>query len=264
VALHNSFHGRTSGALAVTGQPQYREPFEPLMADVEFIAANDRQALRKAVDAETAAVILEVVQGEGGIHPLSRAFVHDVRALTTHAGAMWIADETQCGLGRTGTRFAYQMFEEVGLPDMVVTAKPLAGGLPLGATLFSDAAAAALPLGMHGTTFGGGPLACRMAIEVLAIVDELLPHIRAAGLYFQENLRRIATRHAVVEEVRGVGLMAGIQLSVPGEPFVTACLDRGLAINCTHNTVLRLLPPFIVTPREIDDALSIVDTVLGT
>jgi predicted acetylornithine/succinylornithine family transaminase len=262
VALHNSFHGRTMGALAVTGQPTYRQPFAPLIEEVEFIAANDREALRQAVDTETAAVILEVVQGEGGIHPLSRAFVADVRDLTARVGAMWIADETQCGLGRTGTRFAYQMFSEIGLPDIVVTAKPLAGGLPLGATIFSESAAAAMPLGMHGTTFGGGPLACRVAIEVLAVVDELLPHICATGAYFQERLRGLA-RHRVVTEIRGVGLMAGIQLSVPGSGLVDACLDRGLAINCTHDTVLRLLPPFIVTPGEIDEALSIVDDVLG-
>ena len=263
VALHNSFHGRTMGALAVTGQPKYRQPFAPLIEEVEFIAANDRDALYKAVDAETAAVILEVVQGEGGIHPLSRSFVADVRELTARAGAMWIADETQCGLGRTGTRFAYQMFNEIGLPDIVVTAKPLAGGLPLGATIFSESAAAAIPLGMHGTTFGGGPLACRVAIEVLSVVDELLPQIRATGAYLQERLRGLAARHRVVTETRGVGLMAGIQLSASGDAFVDACLDRGLAINCTHDTVLRLLPPFIVTRAEIDEALSIVDDVLG-
>jgi predicted acetylornithine/succinylornithine family transaminase len=262
VALHNGFHGRTAGALAVTGQPHYRRPFEPLVEGVVFIAANDRDALRTAVDRETAAVILEVVQGEGGIHPLSRAFVADVRALTARVGAMWIADETQCGLGRTGDRFAYQRFEEIGLPDIVVTAKPLAAGLPLGATMFSEAAAAAIPQGMHGTTFGGGPLACRVAIEVLAIVEELLPHIRATGAYFQERLRWLAARHPAVVEIRGVGLMAGIQLRGSGDGLVQACLDRGLAINCTHDTVLRLLPPFIVTPREIDEALSILDDVL--
>jgi predicted acetylornithine/succinylornithine family transaminase len=262
VALANSFHGRTMGALAVTGQPKYRQPFEPLVESVEFIAANDRDALRQAIDQETAAVILEVVQGEGGIHPLSRGFVADVRSLTACVGAMWIADETQCGLGRTGTRFAYQQFEDVGLPDIVVTAKPLAGGLPLGATIFSSAAAAALPLGMHGTTFGGGPLACRVAIEVLSMVDELLPQVRAAGAHFHERLRWLAGRHRVVSEIRSAGLMAGIQLGEPGDRYVEACLRRGLAINCTHETVLRLLPPLIVTPAEIDEAIAILDRAL--
>jgi predicted acetylornithine/succinylornithine family transaminase len=262
VALHNSFHGRSIGALAVTGQPKYRRPFEPLMDSVEFIAANDRDALRKAIGADTAAVIVEVVQGEGGIYPLSRAFVADVRDLTRLAGAMWIADETQCGLGRTGARFAYQMFGDIDLPDMVIAAKPLAGGLPLSATMFSQAAAAAIPLGMHGTTFGGGPLACRVAIEVLSILDELLPHVRSTGAYFQERLRWLAGRHRIITEIRGAGLMAGIQLGAPGDAFVDACLERGLAVNCTHDTVLRLLPPLIVTPREIDEALAILDDAL--
>ncbi|MEP7310025.1 MAG: acetylornithine/succinylornithine family transaminase [Acidobacteriota bacterium] len=263
VALHHGFHGRTMGALSVTGHEKYRRLFEPLVPGVEFIAANDRDALRRAVDRETAAVILEVVQGEGGIHPLSHAFVADVRTLTERAGAMWIADETQCGLGRTGTRFAYQRFEDVGLPDIVVTAKPLAGGLPLGATIFSEAAAAAIPSGMHGTTFGGGPLACRVAIEVLSMVDELLPHIRAAGAHLHERLRGLAGRHRVVTEVRGAGVMAGLQLSVPGDRYVDACLRRGLAINCTHDTVLRLLPPLIVSTSEIDEAISILDAALA-
>ena len=262
VALHNGFHGRTMGALAVTGQEKYRRPFEPLVEGVEFIAANDRDALRRVVDRETAAVILEVVQGEGGIHPLSHAFVAEVRSLTQSVGAMWIADETQCGLGRTGTRFAYQQFPDVGLPDIVVTAKPLAGGLPLGATIFSEGAAAAIPLGMHGTTFGGGPLACRVAIDVLEMVDALLPHIRAAGEHLHDRLRWLAARHRVVTEIRCVGLMAGIQLGVPGDRFVEACLQRGLAINCTHDTVLRLLPPLIVTPGEIDEAIAILDAAL--
>ena len=263
VALHNSFHGRTAGALAVTGQPHYRQPFEPLVEGVTFIAANDREALRRVIDPSTAAVILEVVQGEGGIHCLSREFLAEVRDLTARAGAMWIADETQCGLGRTGSRFAYQRFEEIGLPDIVVTAKPLAGGLPLGATIFSDAAAAALGSGMHGTTFGGGPLACRVAIEVLDLVDELLPQIRTTGAHLQERLRWLACRHRIVTEVRGVGLMAGLQLSVPGDVVVAVCLERGLAINCTHDTVLRLLPPLIVTPEEIDEAVSILDAALS-
>ena len=263
VALYNGFHGRTMGALAVTGQEKYRRPFEPLLEGVEFIAANDRDALRRVVDRETAAVILEVVQGEGGIYPLSRDFVADVRTLTERAGAMWIADETQCGLGRTGTRFAYQRFEDVGLPDIVVTAKPLAAGLPLGATIFSEAAAAAIPLGMHGTTFGGGPLACRVAAEVLELVDALLPHIRIVGEHLQARLRWLAGRHRVVTEIRGAGLMAGIQLDGLGHRYVDICLDRGLAINCTHDTVLRLLPPLIVSTSEIDEAISTLDAALA-
>ena len=263
VALSNSFHGRSAGALAITGQERYRRPFEPLMEGVEFLPPNDCGALRMAVDGETAAVVTETVQGEGGIWPLQPDFVAEVRDVTRRSGAFWIADETQCGLGRTGHRFAYQMYQGVNLPDIVVTAKPLAGGLPLGATMFSEEAASAIELGMHGTTFGGGPLACRVAIETLSVIDELLPHIREVATYLHESLRGLQKRHSVITEVRAVGLMAGLQLSVSGEDFVQACAAKGLAINCTHETVLRLLPPFIVTSREIIEAVTILDEVLS-
>lgn len=263
VALSNSFHGRSAGALAITGQERYRRPFEPLMERVEFIPPNDCAALCMAVDRETAAVVTETVQGEGGIWPLQPEFVAEVRDVTWRSGAFWIADETQCGLGRTGNRFAYQMYKRVDLPDIVVAAKPLAGGLPLGATMFSEKAAAAIELGMHGTTFGGGPLACRVALETLSVIDETLPHIREVATYLHESLRGLQKRHSVITEIRAVGLMAGIQLSIPGEDFVQACAAKGLAINCTHETVLRLLPPFIVTPREIIEAVTILDDVLS-
>ena len=264
VALSNSFHGRTAGALAIAGQERYRRPFEPLMEGVEFIPPNDCGALRMAVDGETAAVVTETVQGEGGIWPLQREFVAEVRNVTHRSGALWIADETQCGLGRTGNRFAYQMYKGVDLPDIVVTAKPLAGGLPLGATMFSEEAAAAIELGMHGTTFGGGPLACRVALETLSVIDELLPRYSGGlGLFPRISPRVAETSQNAITEIRAVGLMAGIQLSIPGEDFVQACAAKGLAINCTHETVLRLLPPFIVTSRDIVEAVAILDDVLS-
>jgi acetylornithine/N-succinyldiaminopimelate aminotransferase len=262
VALHNSFHGRTTAALAVTGQTKYREPFEPLLEGAEFICANDRSALKQAIRIDTAGVITETIQGEGGIHRLTPEFLADIRKWTREMGALWIADETQCGLGRTGTRFAYQMFDGVQLPDIVVTAKPLAAGLPLGATMFSEDIAASVEMGMHGTTFGGGPLACRVALEVLAVIDELLPSIRQSGEYLAQGLHELKARHSVVTEIRGAGLMAGVQLSMPGHAFVLACLNRGLAINCTHETVLRLLPPFIVSRAEIDEAMGILDAII--
>jgi predicted acetylornithine/succinylornithine family transaminase len=262
IALSNSFHGRSAGALSVTGQPMYREPFEPLVDLVQFIDANDCAALVQAVDATTAAVVTETIQGEGGIHPLTAEFIQSVRESTRHAGALWIADETQCGLGRTGWRFAFQRFDNLSTPDIVVTAKPLAGGLPLGATIFSEAASIFEP-GMHGSTFGGGPLACRVALEVLTIIDELLPAIRENGAVLFESLRWLQQKHGIVDEVRGAGLMAGIELAVNAEGVVRECLDRGLAINCTHETVLRLLPPFIVSSAEIEKAVSILDQVLS-
>jgi acetylornithine aminotransferase/acetylornithine/N-succinyldiaminopimelate aminotransferase len=261
VALENSFHGRTTGSLAVTGRKEYRRPFEPLFADTTFIPANDRQALALAIGADTAAVITETIQGEGGVHPLSGEFLADVRELTRARNALWIADETQCGLGRTGVRFAYQL-HNVGLPDIVISAKPLAGGLPLAATVFSEKAARAFGPGMHGSTFGGGPLTCRVALEVLAEIDRLLPHVREMGAYLLESLQNLRSRHRSILEIRGAGLMAGIQLHHSGQGVVEECLARGLAINCTRETVLRLLPPYIVTQREIDAAMEILGDVL--
>jgi predicted acetylornithine/succinylornithine family transaminase len=262
VALVNSFHGRSAGALSITGQPEYRAPFEPLIDGVEFVETNDRAAMCAAVDRTTAAVVTETIQGEGGIYPLTPQFLGVVRDVSRRAGALWIADETQCGLGRTGWRFAFQAFKELDAPDIIVTAKPLAGGLPLGATIFSEAASIFEP-GMHGTTFGGGPLACRVALEVLTLIDELLPAVRENGVFLFECLRGLQARHSIVNEVRGAGLMAGIDLAVAGEKIVHACLERGLAINCTHETVLRLLPPFIVGRAEIEKAVSILDEVLS-
>ena len=262
IALQNSFHGRTAGALAVTGQPRYREPFEPLLDGVCFIEPNDCEALARVVDSETVAVIAETIQGEGGIHPLSREFLSDLRERTARMGIFWIADETQCGLGRTGHRFAYQRYEDIGLPDAVIAAKPLAGGLPLGATMFSECLAREIEPGMHGTTFGGGPLACRVALETLSVIESLLPRIQRVGTYLAGELRLLQSRHSVIQEVRCVGLMAGLQLRMPGHAFVEQALARGLAINCTHDTVLRLLPPFIVTEDEINRSIRILDGVL--
>ncbi len=250
VALENSFHGRTLGALSVTGQLHYRRAFGPLLPGVTFVPANDIPQLKAAVTEHTAAIILEPIQGEGGIHILQESFLREARRLATAANALFIADETQCGLGRTGHFFAYQRFPNL-LPDIAVTAKPLAAGLPLGATLFNDLAARALPKGQHGSTFGGGPLACRVALEVLDIIEELIPHIRQTGEYLHQRLSTLA-------ETRSAGMMAGLQLSTPGAPLVAAALEQGLLINCTQGNVIRLLPPFIATRHHIDEAVRIL------
>ena len=254
ISLENSFHGRTAGALAITGQAKYREPFVPLIPDVVFVQANDIAALEAAASDDTIAIVAETIQGEGGIHPLDDAFLYAIRRVANEHGALWIADETQCGLGRTGQRFAYQPHQ----PDIVVTAKPLAAGLPLGATMFSASAARGIDPGMHGTTFGGGPLTCRVALTFLEETKKLLPCIRRNGEYLHQRLRELP--HTL--EIRGRGLMAGIQLAGPGEPFVQKALDAGLVINCTHGNVLRLLPPFIAGKAEIDLACSILTKVL--
>jgi acetylornithine/succinyldiaminopimelate/putrescine aminotransferase len=183
-----------------------------------------------------------------------------VRELATRRGALLLADETQCGLGRTGSYFAYQ--QAAIKPDIVVTAKPLAAGLPLGATLFSEKAAQTLSMGLHGTTFGGGPLACRVAIEFLSLLDGLLPNIQERGAQLREGLEEIRRRRSIVTEIRSVGMMLGIQLARPGNDLVARALERGLLLNCTHDTVLRLLPPYILSRDQASDLLRILDGVL--
>jgi acetylornithine/N-succinyldiaminopimelate aminotransferase len=265
VALRNSFHGRTFGALAITGQPQYQRPFEPLCPEVTFIEPNDCVALEKVVSDDIAGVVLEAVSGEGGVVPLHDDFLRCARHVATRSGALLVADEIQCGLGRTGRYFAYQSaFGTSGVrPDLVTVAKPLAAGLPLAATLFTERAAQALPLGTHGTTFGGGPLACRVALEFLSVLSGLLPQIQEVGLYLMEGLQRLRLRHAHVLEVRGRGLMIGLQLAGPGRAVVERALARGLLLNCTHDTVLRLLPPFILSRQQADEILEGLDEALA-
>lgn len=261
VALNNSFHGRTFGSLAITGQPKYQRPFGPLAPQVTFVDPNDNPALAKSVTDETAGIIVEPVLGEGGIFPLTSEFLQLAREVATRHGALLVADETQCGLGRTGRYFAY---EWSGIrPDIVVTAKPLAAGLPLGATLFAEQAAQALPMGLHGATFGGGPLACRVAIEFLSLLDDLLPNIREIGAQLRAGLEEIRNRRPIVRDIRGVGLMLGIQLSRPAHDLVIRALQRGLLLNCTHDTVLRLLPPYILTSEQAGAMLQILDDVLA-
>ncbi len=258
ISLDNSFHGRTLGALSVTGQAKYRTDFEPLIPGVKFVPGNDVAALEAACNDRTAGIILEIIQGEGGIYPLTAEFAAKARELATRYDALLVADETQCGVGRPGVYFAYQLFQPVILPDVVVAAKPVACGLPLGFILANEKAAAAIKLGMHGTTFGGGPLACRVALEFLDILDELLPAIQRVGGYFKDSLEALARKHSFVKEVRGFGLMLGLDLAIPGKQFVLDAMAEGMLINCTHDTVLRFLPPYIVTEKEVDRAVRIL------
>jgi acetylornithine/N-succinyldiaminopimelate aminotransferase len=263
IALENGFHGRTMGALSVTGQEKYRRDFEPLLPGVRFIGANDTAALEAACGSRTAGIIVEMIQGEGGIYPLTQGFVARARELADRYNALLIADETQCGVGRPGTYFAYQRFSPVIVPDIVVAAKPVACGLPLGFILANEKAAAAIKPGMHGSTFGGGPLACRVALEFMEILDELLPAIQRIGGHFHVELKELARKHAVVKEVRGFGLMLGMELAVPGKQVVLDAMAAGLLLNCTHETVLRFLPPYIVTEKEVEQAVKILEKLLG-
>jgi predicted acetylornithine/succinylornithine family transaminase len=262
ISLNNSFHGRTLGALSVTGQPKYRADFEPLMPGVKFIQANDLDALEGAFNERTAGMILELVQGEGGIHPVAAEFARKARELCTRHDALLVADETQCGVGRSGAYFAYQRLDLGIQPDIMVAAKPLACGIPLGIVVANEKAAASIKPGMHGSTFGGGPLACRAALEFLDILDELIPSIRSVGAYFHEQLKTLATKFQFVREVRGFGLMLGMDLSISGKQIVLDAMADGLLINCTHDTVLRLLPPYIVTEKEVDRGIRILRRAL--
>ncbi len=262
LAMDNSFHGRTFGAVSITSTEKYRLPFAPLLPGVEFVRFNDVADLEAKFDATVCAVILETVQGEGGIHAVSEAFWNRARALATQHGALLIADEIQCGLGRTGRKFAYQQFSSK--PDIAVVAKPLAAGLPLGAILTSEAVAARVSPGLHGTTFGGGPLICAVALEFLKIIEDakLLENIGARGAQLREGLTALAKKFDFIREIRGEGLIIGIELSIDGAPFVAEAMRRGLLINCTHDFTLRLLPPFILTKAQVRDFLRLFESVL--
>jgi acetylornithine/N-succinyldiaminopimelate aminotransferase len=263
ISLENSFHGRTLGALSVTGQPKYRKDFEPLLPGVGFVPKNDIAALEQAFSERTAGMILEVIQGEGGVYPVSGEYLAKARELSTRYDALLIFDETQCGVGRPGTYFAYQNFEPAILPDVMVAAKPISCGLPLGFIAANERAAASIAPGMHGSTFGGGPLACRVALEFFDVLDGLLPQIRRVGAYFRERLLEAQQRHGIVKQVRGQGLMVGVELTIPGSEMVQDAMDQGLLINCTHGNVLRFLPAYIVTETEVDEAMAVLEKVFA-
>jgi len=264
LALDNSFHGRTFGSLATTGQEKYRHPFMPLMPGVNFVAFNDVEDLKRQFDGSVCAVCVETIQGEGGICPLSREFLQAARQLSQRTGALLLVDEIQSGLGRTGRFFAYQHY---GIkPDIVTVAKPLAAGLPLGAILTTNLAASGMHPGMHGTTFGGGPLACAVAIEFLRILDGMMGHIRELGEYFHTELETLKSKHASIREVRGMGLMLGAELdsSDTAKAVVAQLLQRGILINRTHETVLRFLPPYIIEKKHVDQVIRELDSALGS
>jgi len=263
LALENSFHGRTFGALSATWPKKYREPFEPLPPGVRFVHLNDVAHLRESFTPEVAAVLLEVIQGEGGVVEVREDFLNAAAELCRAHGALLICDEIQCGLGRTGRMFAYTKF---GLkPDVVVTAKPLAAGLPLAAILAREEVAQAFSPGMHGTTFGGGPLQCRLALKVLEILERpgFLAHVAEVGGYFRAQLEKLRSALPIIAEVRGDGLMAAVELWAPGKSVVKQALEAGLILNCTQEKVLRFLPPLIIEKQHVDAAIGILKPVLA-
>ena len=262
VALNDSFHGRTFGALSITGQEQYRRDFEPMLPGARFTPRNDIHALEQVVNERTAGIVLELVQGESGIRPLDPDFVRKARELADRYDALLVFDETQCGVGRPGTYFSYQMLDPVVMPDVMYAAKPIGCGIPLGFVAATERAAAAIAPGMHGTTFGGGALACRVALEFFDVLDTLLPNITSTGSYFRVRLTELAKRHSFIKEVRGYGLMIGVELDFSGKQIALDCMEEGLLINCTHTTVLRALPPYILTEQDVDRAIRVLDKVM--
>jgi len=257
LALEHAFHGRTFGALATTHKEKYRAPFAPVVPGVEFVKFNDVADLISKFDDTVCAIGFEFLQGEGGIRPVSAEFAEAAHKLAQRHNALLIADEIQSGMGRTGKWFAYQHY---GIqPDLVTVAKPIAGGLPLGALLVSEKVAGCIHPGMHGTTFGGGPLACAVALQLITILEKekLLNHVHKTGTYLIEQLEKLQKKHSAIREVRGIGLMVGLELESAdlAKAVFNQLLKQGTIVNRTDETVIRLLPPFIVKKQHIDLAI---------
>ncbi len=272
VALKHGFSGRTMGALSVTSNPGYREPFEPLIPGVTFVSPDDVTALEAAVTDRTAAIIVEPIQGEGGVRPLSPEFAAAIARVTKDTGTLLIADEIQCGLGRTGSAFHYQSLG--WSPDLVTVGKAIGSGVPVGAALVAEHVAGKIFAGDHGTTYGGNLLAMRSALYVLEQLTGtteavpyagggLIGHVREVGAVFGDRLEGLRSKHPVVQGVRGAGVMRGLELSIDAQPVVEGALKAGLIVNRTAERVVRMLPPFTVTVAEIDEAVGILDRVLS-
>jgi acetylornithine aminotransferase/acetylornithine/N-succinyldiaminopimelate aminotransferase len=263
IALGGSFHGRTMGALSVTSDEHYRTPFAPLLPGVRFVPVNDGAALLAAVSKTTAAIIAEPIQGEGGVQPLTAEFAAAISEACQTSGALLIADEVQSGLGRTGQPF---YFSALGLkPHLVSVGKALGGGVPIGAALVSEQVAATISYGDHGSTYGGNLLACRAAICVLdeLVSGGLMGRVAKTGVFFEQRLKSIAAKRPIVKDVRGCGLIWGLELAVDAAPVVPAALQRGVVVNRTAETVVRLLPPLVITEADADEALNRLDAALG-
>lgn len=266
LAMEHSFHGRSMGSVATTHKAKYREPFAPVMSGVEFVRFNDVEDLRSKFSDEVCAICIEPLQGEGGIHPISQEFFTAARELCDSTGALLLADEIQSGMGRTGEWFAYQHYGI--MPDITTVAKPIAGGIPMGAMLCSEPVSVAFTPGMHGTTFGGGPLACAVAIAVIDTIREthMLAHIREVGGYFKQKLQALAEKHECISDVRGMGLMLGLELNSTelAESVAAQMLQRKIIINRTSDNVLRFLPPYILERKHVDIAIAALDEILSS
>lgn len=262
ITFENSFHGRTLAALAATGQKKYQNGFEPLPQGFKAVAFNNIEEVKKAITDKTVAVMLELIQGEGGVNVADKDFVSELRRLCDEKKLLLIFDEVQTGIGRTGKLFCYEHYGVI--PDIMTLAKAIGAGLPIGVTVVKKEIADLLGPGTHASTFGGGPVICRAALAALKAIqkDKLLNNSQEMGGYLFKRLNELKSRYKIIKEVRGLGLMAGVELNVEGRPIVEKCIEKGLLINCTHERVLRLMPVLNVSRKEIDKALSILAGVM--
>jgi acetylornithine/N-succinyldiaminopimelate aminotransferase len=262
IAFENSFHGRTLAALAATGQKRYQEGFQPLPQGFKMVKFNDIEAVKNAISDKTVAVMLELIQGEGGVNVATKDFVLALRKICDENNLLLIVDEVQTGIGRTAKLFCYQHYGIV--PDIITLAKALGGGLPIGAMVVRKEIADILGPGMHASTFGGGPVICKAALAVLGAIqkEKLLTNAKNSGEYLFVKLNELKNKYEIIKEVRGLGLMAGLELSIEGKTIVEKCIEKGLLINCTHDKVLRLMPALNITKKEIDKGIAILEEVL--
>jgi acetylornithine/N-succinyldiaminopimelate aminotransferase len=263
ITFSNSFHGRTIATVTATAQPKYHKGFAPLIEGFSYVPFNDLEALKKSIDDKTCAVMLETIQGEGGINIATKDFLQGIRKLCDEKGLLLILDEVQCGMGRTGKYFAYQHYDIE--PDIMTLAKALGGGIAIGAMTAKKEVAKSLIPGSHASTFGGNPLACAAGVAVFETIEKenLLDHVRKIGSYSLDQLKSLQRTHKAIHEVRGMGLMIGIELAVNGTDVIKNCIQAGLFLNCTHDKVIRFMPPLNVKKESIDEGLSILKTVLS-
>ena len=264
ITAEGSFHGRTFATMTATAQPKHHQGLLPLLPGFVYVPFNDVDALESAFSDEVAAVMVEPIQGEGGINLADTGYLQEIRRLCDEYGAVLIFDEVTTGIGRTGKWFAYQHYDVE--PDIITMAKALGGGTAIGAMMAKEEVAASLVPGKHATTFGGNALACAAAVAVIEAIEEenLLENADQLGRYTMEKLEMLKQKHSIIDSVRGVGLMIGVQLNSSGAEIVNKCLENGLRINCTQGTVLRFMPPMIATKSQIDQAIEILDGVLST
>ena len=255
IAMHHSFHGRSMGALAVTGNKHYQEAFGPMIPGIKFANYNDLESVKQLVNDKTCAIIFETVQGEGGIYPATNEFIQGVRKLCDEKGILLILDEIQCGMGRTGTMFAY---EQYGVkPDILTVAKALGCGVPIGAFLATEEVAKALVPGDHGTTYGGNPLACAAATKVFELFEKqnILANVKEVSAYLEKKLEELVGEYDFIVERRGLGLMQGLELSISPKDVIAKALDNGLILFSAGTNVIRMVPPLVITKSDVDEMI---------